>query len=253
MTARAPLCLAYHGVARVRLRDDPYRLFTDPDALRSHIARLRQWGYTLVTFGELARRVSSGDGAGLASLTFDDGLEDNHSALLPILQREGVPATVFVISGKLGRQHDDAPDHRMLTTDQVRELHDAGIEIGAHTANHTDLVAVDYDTALREWTTSKQDLESIVGESVTTAAYPFGRINESAEQACKDAGLEAACLTSGEGSWDDPWRLPRQNMINGASRVGLWLKRDGRFEPLVRSLPGRAVRGVYHRVQTRFR
>ena len=253
MPAPPPLCLAYHAVDRVRLRHDPYRLFTDPAALRRHIATLRRWGYDFTTFAGLARRVAAGTADGHVALTFDDGFADNHSVLLPLLEETGTTATVFVVSGRLGMPNHAVPWRRSLLAEEVRALHDEGVEIGAHTVDHADLSTLDYDASLAQWTQCKADLEAIVEAPVTTAAYPYGRVNDDAVRACRDAGFEAACRTGAEGSWDDPWNLPRQDMINRASRIGLRLKRDDRFELLVRTLPGRAVRGVYHRVQMRVR
>lgn len=247
--APPPLCLAYHGVERVRLRDDPYRLFTAPDALRRHIARLRRWGYTFTTFGELAARAEAGPAAaaGCVALTFDDGFADNHSVLLPLLADEQVPATVFVVSGRLGQPNHAVPWRRSLRDDEVRDLHRAGVEIGSHTVDHVDLSTVGYDEALDQWRRSKASLEELLDAPVETAAYPYGRAGDIAARACRDAGLRAACRTGGEGSWSDPWNLPRQDMINGATAIGLWLKRDDRYQPLVRTFPGRAARGVYRR------
>ena len=104
-----PLALAYHGVADVPLRQDPHGLFVRPEDLRRQIAKLREWGYRLVSFGELAERASSSDATGIASLTFDDGFVDNLETLAPLLRDEGATATVFVVSGWLGRPHPVAP------------------------------------------------------------------------------------------------------------------------------------------------
>ena len=88
---------------------------------------------------------------------------------------------------------------------------------------------------------SKRALEDVVGP-VETAAYPFGRASEETIRACRDAGFAAACRISGEGSWDDPHNLPRQDMLNRSSSLGLRLKRDGLYEPLMRFAPARAAR-----------
>jgi peptidoglycan/xylan/chitin deacetylase (PgdA/CDA1 family) len=234
-----PLALAYHGVADLPLREDRYGLFVSPRDIERQIRRLRSWGFELVTFGELARAVASGSGRGLAALTFDDGLADNLHVLLPILRKQGAKATVFAISGWLGEPYPYAPGARLLTPDELRTLYAAGVEIGSHTATHADLSTLDYEGALDELVTSKRALEAILDAPVEVAAYPWGRATDVTLAACAEAGYRAACRISGEGSWDQPLNLPRQDMDNGATLLGLRLKRDDRYEPLMRSGAGR--------------
>ncbi|MDQ1439558.1 MAG: hypothetical protein QOK43_3187 [Acidimicrobiaceae bacterium] len=251
MRRRPPLALAYHGVERVRLRDDPFRLFTDPAALRRHITLLRKWGYEFVTFAELARRLQEGGGRAdnSVAMTFDDGFSDNHSVLLPLLQDEGVTASVYVVAADMGKPHHVVPWRRCLHPEEVVELHQAGVEIGAHCVDHVDLETLSYEAALDQLVRCKALLEDVIDAPVQTAAYPYGRANEETRRACKDAGFLAACRTSGNGSWDDPWNLPRQDMIAACTTLGLWLKRDDRYQPVVETFPGRVVRGLFHRGQ----
>ena len=237
-----PLALAYHGVADVPLRRDPHRLFVRPRDLERHIRRLERWGYRLVTFGELAARAASGGAAGNAALTFDDGLADNATAMRDVVERAGVPATVFVVSGWLGGSHPRAPWARLLDADEVRALDEAGIEIGSHTSTHADLARAGHDAALGELARGKAELEAIVGHGVEVVAYPFGSASAEAMRACASAGFRAACRTSGRGSWDDPFGLPRQDMDNRCTAAGFALKRRGWYEPLVATPPGRLVR-----------
>jgi peptidoglycan/xylan/chitin deacetylase (PgdA/CDA1 family) len=246
---RPPLALAYHGVERVPLADDQYRLFTDPAALRKHLALLRKWGYSFVTFADLARRVAAGAGTNCVALTFDDGFSDNHSVLLPLLRDEGVTASVYVVAGDMGKPHHVVPWRRTLHPEEVVELHEGGLEVGSHCVEHVDLDTVPYEVALEQFVESKAVLSSLIGAPVETAAYPYGRASATVRQACRDAGYVAACRTSGNGSWDDPWNLPRQDMIAACTTLGLWLKRDDRYQPLVRTFPGRAARGIFHRAQ----
>ena len=223
-----PLALAYHGVADVPLRQDRHGLFVRPQDLRRQITKLRSWGYRLVSFGELARLASASEAAGHAALTFDDGLVDNAETLAPLLAEEGVPATVFVVSGWLGRPHRSVPWTRIMNEAELGELRATGVEIGAHTISHPDLSELSYETALEELAGSKRQLEAVLGEPVEVAAYPYGRANEETVRACRDAGFLAACSTTGRGSWLDPHNLPRQDMENGSTMIGLRLKSDDR-------------------------
>jgi peptidoglycan/xylan/chitin deacetylase (PgdA/CDA1 family) len=235
MSALPPLALAYHGVAAVPLRHDPWRLFVAPDRVRRHVVALRRWGYELVTFGALARRVADGEAAGLAALTFDDGLADNLTALAPLLVELDAPATVFVVSGWSGDRHPDAPTASLLDDEGVRALHLAGIEIGSHGVQHRDLTTLSYEGALDELCASRSALEAVIDAPVTVAAYPFGAADGDVRRACADAGYLAACRTAGDGRWDDPYDLPRQRMANGASIAGLRLKRVGRYERVMQA------------------
>ena len=247
--ALPPLALAYHGIADVPLRRDPSGLFVRPDDFRRQVERLHSWGYELVAFKELAERLERGSAAGTAALTFDDGLVDNLETLAPILRETAARATVFVVSGWLGITYRWAPWTRILTADEVRALAAEGLEIGSHTATHADLSAIGYEEALVELERSKRELEDVIGGPVETAAYPYGRANADAVRACRDAGYRAAGRASGSGRWNDPHDLPRQDMENGCSLVSLRLKRDNRYEPLMRWLPARAARRLVRRAR----
>jgi peptidoglycan/xylan/chitin deacetylase (PgdA/CDA1 family) len=250
--APPPLALTYHGVADVPLRRDPHHLFVRPRDLERQIARLRAWGYELVTFGELALRVAQDRSRGCATLTFDDGLADNLHALAPILEGASATATVFVTSGWLGRPHPTVGWARVLSADEVRELHARGVEIGAHTVTHPDLSRLPYEAALDELAGSKRALEALLDAPVEVAAYPYGKADAETRAAAREAGFRAACRTLGEGSWSDPYDLPRQTMENRASLLGLRLKRDDRYEPLMRFRVARGLRRVSRRLREAF-
>jgi glycosyltransferase involved in cell wall biosynthesis/peptidoglycan/xylan/chitin deacetylase (PgdA/CDA1 family) len=237
-----PVALAYHGVADVPLGDDVHRLFVSVGLLRSQIASLRRWGYEFVTFSRWAELVVAGRGRGFTALTFDDGFADNLQTLVPLLHELDVPATVFVVSGRLGERHWAYPDARLLTADELRELHAARVEIGAHTRTHADLSQLTYAAARRELEGSRSDLEDLLGAAVTTAAYPFGRASPDTIRAARDAGLAAACRALGLGRCDDPYDLPRQDVGNRATQLGLWLKREGRYTALMEHRSVRAAR-----------
>lgn len=247
-SGRRPLALVYHGVAEVRLAVDPHALFVSPRRLRAHIRTLKRWGYRFSTFGELAKRVALDGGEATVALTFDDGLEDNLIGLVPVLEEEAVPASVFVVSGWLGQRHPDAPGSRIMTAEQLRALSEKGVEIGAHTVTHPDLTSVSFEEALEEMRRSRADLSAITGTDITSLAYPYGRADEKTIKAAAAAGFRAACRVSGEGSWEEPLNLPRQDMGNSSGYIGLLLKRQGLYAAFVRTLTGRALRRVRRKI-----
>lgn len=63
----------------------------------------------------------------------------------------------------------------MMTTEQVRQLHAAGMEIGAHTHRHPILSTVPDDVALAEIAEGKATLEAIIQAPVRMFAYPNGK------------------------------------------------------------------------------
>ena len=69
----------------------------------------------------------------------------------------------------------EVPRNIMMTPAQITRLHDAGMEIGAHTVNHPILASVPDDIAHGEIAESKRTLEDITGAAVTLFAYPNGK------------------------------------------------------------------------------
>ena len=160
ISRRRSVILCYHGIARATAADDPEFLRVDPDRFREQVDFLARSGFAFVTVAELASRLDGGPPpAGLAALSFDDGLADNHEVLLPILRRYGIPASVYVITGQIGRPYPWMPAHagaRLMTESELRDLAAAGVELGAHTVTHPDLSTLGRDECLREMIDSRR-------------------------------------------------------------------------------------------------
>jgi peptidoglycan/xylan/chitin deacetylase (PgdA/CDA1 family) len=236
--------LGYHGVAESRLRDDLSLLQLSPARFRTQLELLLAAGFRFVTMAELARRA---DGSmpepGLAVVTFDDGMRNNHTIALPILNEYEIPATVYVTIGFIdGRSPWIGPggDGSIMNENELRELASAGWELGAHTMSHPDLSRLDYDACRREIEDSRDALERIAGVEVQTFAYPFGKYGPEALAAVKDTGLLAA-VTTGSGVWE-PYEMTRA-MIGAIDPMPVvLLKLADRYEPLLRTAPIRALR-----------
>ncbi|CAL95882.1 polysaccharide deacetylase family protein [Azoarcus olearius] len=107
------------------------------------------------------------------------------------------------------------PDDLMMTSAQVRRLHDAGMEIGGHTCSHPILAAAPSELARREIEDGKRRLETIIGASVDLFAYPNGRpaADYRAEhvEMVRAAGFKAAVSTAAGAAHaaTDLFQLPR--------------------------------------------
>jgi peptidoglycan/xylan/chitin deacetylase (PgdA/CDA1 family) len=68
------------------------------------------------------------------------------------------------------------PTHRSLSPDEVLALVEGElVEAGAHTVTHSALSALQAASQREEILGSKQSLQEIIGRSVTSFAYPYGR------------------------------------------------------------------------------
>ncbi len=98
------LVLVYHRVSAPRDNPghDPFRLCVGPDNFAEQIACLADLG-TPIALSELFDRLQRGRSVkGLICVTFDDGYLDNLQVAAPILRRYDVPATFFIVAGKVG-------------------------------------------------------------------------------------------------------------------------------------------------------
>jgi peptidoglycan/xylan/chitin deacetylase (PgdA/CDA1 family) len=103
----------------------------------------------------------------------------------------------------------------MMTSEQLRQLHRAGMEIGGHTVNHPIVARLDRAAARAEIADGKAALEQIVGDRVKLFAYPNGKPGQDylAEHVAivKDLGFEAAVCTAwgAAARGSDLFQLPR--------------------------------------------
>jgi peptidoglycan/xylan/chitin deacetylase (PgdA/CDA1 family) len=132
------------------------------------------------------------------------------------------------------------PASLMMTSEQLRLLRSAGIEIGGHTASHPILCSLGPDAAEREIVGGKESLEEILDKPVSLFAYPNGRAgvdftHEHAELVRK-AGFVAA-VTTHKGVSDattNRWQMPRYTpweRTPGKFLLKLLLNLGGTVEP----------------------
>jgi peptidoglycan/xylan/chitin deacetylase (PgdA/CDA1 family) len=153
------------------------------------------------------------------AITFDDGYSDNLEWAAPILEKYGFRATIFCISGKPGRLSDWDKDprwvgHPLLDIKQMRELDQLGFEIGSHTRTHPDLSKLSDRAVEEELIGSRKELEDMLGRSVETFCYPYGRFSPTSPLIAKKAGYRAARTTKRmvPGRVEDRFLLPARTI-----------------------------------------
>lgn len=247
LSRRRSVILGYHGVAASEPGHDPHNLRVAPQMFRTQVELLLEAGFELVTVAGLAQRLHAGQPPpGLAALSFDDGMEDNHSVLLPILREYEIPATVYVTTGIIGQPNpwlgSDA-GARMMTEHELREMSKAGVELGAHTVTHPNMQELDYDSCLREMVESRDALADLTGERVRTFAYPFCKYGEAAVRAARDSGFDAAVTCQWRGSWA-PFEMKRVMITGKDGPASVALKLREIYGPIFHSTPGRLARAA---------
>jgi alpha-maltose-1-phosphate synthase len=214
---------AYHDIG-----DDP-RTSTSysisPRQFREQLETAISYGTRFVHLRALVDELRAGAPIDrLGAITFDDGLAGVSAHALEVLTDLGLPATVFVVSGVLGREPPWWPGSaRTMTEQELRELVAAGVHVGSHTITHRSLRSLTHDELAGELRDSRDALERLTGERVDLLAYPSGHHNPVVREAAAAAGYRAG-FTFHNGrvlTGADPFALPRLTMWAGQNRVRL--------------------------------
>jgi peptidoglycan/xylan/chitin deacetylase (PgdA/CDA1 family) len=113
------------------------------------------------------------------------------------------------------RAQGPLPNDLMMSSAQVRALHDAGMAIGAHTVTHPILKGLSADQVRTEIDDNRRALAQITGVPAALFAYPNGRpgldYDEATMDVVSDLGFQAAVSTAWRAArtGDDLLQLPR--------------------------------------------
>lgn len=163
------------------------------------------------------------------AITLDDGYIDFLEHALPILERYGFPATVFLVTDLVGKSAEwDAqfgPPAPLMTWEQIREANDKGVQFGSHTATHPLLTSLSPREVAEEARRSRAEIEHKLGQRVSTVAYPYGNYNEIVGRIFEDQGYTLGLNSSGEPAeiHDRPMGVSRIELLptDGPEQIGL--------------------------------
>ena len=202
-------------------------LSVSPDLFSHHMEALSEEGcqsFTMREVGDhLAKREPFPPGA--VAITFDDGFENVLTEASPVLRAHNLKATVYVITGMLGRRTAwidrgaPLPSLRLLTGEKIDTLQQAGREIGAHSITHGFLTQYSNAQLRAELRLPKDELEQRLGLIVPSFAYPQGDYDPRVLRAVRDAGYAtAATVDQGRATpSSNPLSLPRLLVSNNTT------------------------------------
>ncbi|MFM5206341.1 polysaccharide deacetylase family protein, partial [Aeromonas veronii] len=204
--------------------------------------RLMKWlGYETLTFRDLAdkgfiHRLQYGKK--YLMITADDGYQDNLTRMLPLLEKNGYKAVVYVVTGegynRWDVEHPTNPDTKvsLMSGEQVKALAASGhVEIGGHTLTHPRLSKLTPEQQAHEIQENKRQLEALLGHPLLSFAYPYGDMNESAKEQAIAAGYRFAVATNSgpKAMHQDPFQIRRIAIFPRTDVFGLWRKIRGNY------------------------
>ena len=199
-------------------------------------------------------------------MTFDDGYRSAWTVASPILRRYQIPAVFFVPSHTIERRQlawydavaikygearveqlraldidewsaacaeaacavSDEDPHAAIKAEELKALADTpGFEIGGHTASHLPLANASLDRQREEIAENKARIESWIGRTISSFAYPTGRrlLDYSREtvEVVRSCGLKVAFTTNPRFATSDesPFERSRFLMLAGTSPAEL--------------------------------
>lgn len=224
------LTLCYHALSDTW----PAPLAVRPEAFEDQLELLLSRGYE-------PRTLSAAYGPDAPDRTlvvsFDDAFTSVLELAYPIMERLGVPGTLFVAtaypgSGRpmawegldkwMGSPH--APELECMSWENLRRLDAAGWEIGSHTDSHPFLTVLGDSDLRSELADSRLVLERELGHACASLAYPYGNCDERVIRAAREAGYAHGAALDARLRADEALRRPRIGVYRQDDRFRFELK-----------------------------
>lgn len=155
-------------------------------------------------------------------LTFDDGPHPRTTPkILEILKKRNLKAIFFV----LGLQAEKYPH-------LVKQIHEAGHEIGNHTYNHKNMAQLSEEQIRYQLEKTNQLIENATGERPRFLRPPYGALNKQVLRICQSSNMNIMLWTIDPKDWQNKneamilGNLDRQLGLNGSFRGGAVLLHD---------------------------
>lgn len=122
-----------------------------------------------VALQPLANQTPTTFSNGMVSLTFDDGVASTYTNGSSVMTTNGFKGTYYVNGDTLGTAG-------YMTESQIKNLKNAGHEIGSHLYHHSDIAQLDTPTLISELSGNRTTIQEILGSNyaVNSFASPYG-------------------------------------------------------------------------------
>lgn len=136
-----------------------------------------------------------GSGRRQSAVTFDDAFVSVVDNALPELRARGIPCTIFVPTGSLGRRpgwidtsHPDGGEV-VASAELLRAIaSDPLVGVGSHSVSHPNFRRIDDGQARDELSRSKTVLEELLGQPVQWFSFPHGAYTARSLELARECG-----------------------------------------------------------------
>lgn len=215
----------YHRVLKENFKESVVGIYITEKKFEEHLSYLKEKQFNTLTFFDVSKAIKGEKTLSEKNiiLTFDDGYEDNYSIAFPLLKKYNSLAVIYLVTGCKNNAWDNSkkePTADLMSESQIKEMHKYGIEFGAHTQKHVNLIKVPLDRMKGEIENSRKDLTQM-GIEVKSFAYPYGECNDEVKKVVKAAGFEFGVATdSGPlNILEDLYQIRRQIIFSHTSFI----------------------------------
>ena len=212
---KATPVLLYHSVDKSNRIDS-----VSPDAFSKQMEYLYENQYRVMSLDEIVEHIKNGGDSGrrrTVAITFDDGYESVYRHALPILQRYGFTASVFIPTKYIDKTSEwIEPSVPLLTWNEIISMKEMGFLFGSHGHSHRDLTDLTEGQARGELEISKRILEDKLGGPTKYISYPFSKSNRVVEDITLGCGYETLFSAFGaerEGMPREPCLFLRRSVM----------------------------------------
>lgn len=141
-------------------------------------------------------------------ITFDDNTADFTKYVMPVLQRYGMKAIQFTVSGWVDGQWN-------MSADEMNAIDAYGIDVLNHSVSHPWMAELSREEQRAEIADAGVALEQLIGKKQGIFAYPYGSYNADTLDVLGELGYRAAFIVRDEKSRPDTPRfeLPRYCLL----------------------------------------